>query len=158
MLSLDWLVSRVTHSDWAEQVYDQYLQLTAPNGKSQIHISHSQIYWSFASERSCSLIYSDYDGSRPPDPVAVTHLGVSFCSIRYCFVRCGKIAETAGVWVQSLFVNLIGFCVWLYVWLIDLVYVQIFYESFDEPFEGRWIVSEKEEFTGKLFRVCFGQI
>ncbi|CAM8899333.1 unnamed protein product [Rhodiola kirilowii] len=24
----------------------------------------------------------------------------------------------------------------------------IFYESFDEPFEGRWIVSEKEEYNG----------
>lgn len=30
-----------------------------------------------------------------------------------------------------------------------LFFVQILYESFDEPFDGRWIVSEKAEYQGK---------
>lgn len=34
--------------------------------------------------------------------------------------------------------------------LLNNFVLQIFYESFEEDFEGRWVVSEKEDYQGKL--------
>lgn len=34
--------------------------------------------------------------------------------------------------------------------MVEACGFQLFYESFDESFEGRWIVSEKDEYQGLL--------
>lgn len=46
------------------------------------------------------------------------------------------------------FSTLLCMIIFHFLFLCIIFGLQIFYESFDDDFEGRWIVSEKEDYKG----------